>query len=114
MINGLRLANILRSLRLRSLSCLKAVLKLTIDLTFIKKYVDDLITVVPENKIDEIVDVFNSFHGRQQFTVEKEQGNMLPFLDMYVIRNGNEFLTKWYVKPTASGRILNYSSKSHV
>lgn len=36
------------------------------------------------DKVQEIVDVFNSFHGRLQFTVEQEVESMLPFLDMWV------------------------------
>lgn len=55
--------------------------------------------------------MFNSIEPRIQFTIESEQNNRLPFLDMTVIRKSDQSLTtEWYAKPIASGRMLNYRS----
>lgn len=43
--------------------------------------------------------------------MEREQQSQIPFLDTMVIRSPNsKLLTNWYVKPTASGRVVNYLS----
>lgn len=87
--------------------------RLPFTIQFIKKYVDDIITVVPEDKIQEVVRIFNQFHGRLQFTYEKEVEGKIPFLDVLIIKNSGALETKWYSKPLASGRLLNYKS-NHV
>lgn len=84
--------------------------KLSFNPVFLKKYVDDIITSVPLDKVDEILLIFNSFHERLQFTIEREVDNQIPFLDMELIRDGGSILTNWYTKPMSSGRILNYKS----
>lgn len=56
---------------------------------------------------------FNSFHRRLQFTYEKEVDGKIPFLDMLIIKEDGILKTKWYSKPMASGRVLNYKS-NHV
>lgn len=85
--------------------------KIHFEVPFIKKYVDDLITIVPENEINTILDVFNSYNEAIQFTIEVEKNRRLPFLDMLIEHHPNGTLTTcWYRKPTSSGRILNYYS----
>lgn len=49
-------------------------------------------------------------NDRIQFTVETENDFAVPFLDMKVIRKGNQLLTDWYRKPMSSGRYINWSS----
>lgn len=44
---------------------------------FYHRYVDYTTTCVPENKIDEIVNEFNSYTDRLQFTYEVEMNNRL-------------------------------------
>lgn len=85
---------------------------LDFDITFFKRYVDDCLTSVPENKINEILTAFNDFHPSLQFTIETEKNNEINFLDLTLIRNVNEnnIKTKWYTKKTWSGRYLNYNS----
>lgn len=80
-------------------------------LPIVKKYVDDLFLTMPENEIGNVLAAFNSYHPRIQFTVEREIGGRIPFLDMVVIRKDDQsFVTDWYIKPIASGRFLNYHS----
>lgn len=79
---------------------------------FLIKYVDDIITAIPKDKINEILDVFNSNNENIQFTIETESNNSVPFLDTLVIRNENlnNILIDWYRKPIHSGRYLNFQS----
>lgn len=79
---------------------------------FFKRYVDDCLIAIPEDKIDEVLDAFNKFHPKIQFTSEIETNNKINFLDMTLIRqkNNENLKTKWYTKNTWSGRYLNYNS----
>ncbi|CAD6208583.1 GSCOCG00010569001-RA-CDS [Cotesia congregata] len=78
---------------------------------FLKLYVDDTITAIPKDKVSTVLDIFNSINKKIQFTMEMEKNNQLPFLDVMIIRkDDNSILTSWYVKPTSSGRCLNYYS----
>ncbi|XP_062714289.1 uncharacterized protein LOC134291043 [Aedes albopictus] len=85
--------------------------KLDFPLPFIRKYVDDLIMAIPLNKLQHIMDIFNSYDIHIQFTYELEVENCLPFLDMLLTRHDNQKVTtRWYQKPIASGRFLNFHS----
>lgn len=57
-----------------------------------------------------IVNEFNSVNNDIQFTVEIENNNRLPFLDVMFIREGENILTEWYRKQINSNRILNFYS----
>jgi len=52
-------------------------------LPFYVRYVDDIATVVPNDKIDNILNTFNSLHPRFQFTLEFG-GNKLNVLDVTI------------------------------
>ena len=43
---------------------------LTWRLPFFIRDVDDILSEIPKNKLDEILKVFNSYHNRLQFTSE--------------------------------------------
>jgi len=45
---------------------------LKLDLPFYIRYVDDIALAVPTDKIDTILDMFNSYHNILQFTIEYE------------------------------------------
>lgn len=49
--------------------------KLKFKLPFFLRYVDDILTAVPIDKKQQILDAFNSYDGRLQFTNEKEKDN---------------------------------------
>ncbi|XP_050315966.1 uncharacterized protein LOC126750390 [Anthonomus grandis grandis] len=86
--------------------------ELSFNVPFFCRYVDDIITAIPNKKENEILSVFNSFHPRLQFTIEQEINCSLPFLDVKVIRSTDGTIkTDWYQKPTFSERILNYFSE---
>ncbi|XP_018361292.1 PREDICTED: uncharacterized protein LOC108760021 [Trachymyrmex cornetzi] len=76
---------------------------------FYVRYVDDIAMGIPCEKTSEILNIFNSFHPRLQFTMEIG-GSELNFLDITIIKNERlEF--DWYHKPTFSGRYLNFLSE---
>ncbi|XP_071637535.1 uncharacterized protein [Temnothorax longispinosus] len=74
------------------------------------RYVDDIFTIIPRSKLNDVLNAFNSYHPRLNFTFELESNNSLPFLDTIVIRDGNRLITNWFRKPTFSGRYINYFS----
>lgn len=86
---------------------------ININIIFFKRYVDDCLTAIPSNKIDELLSAFNNFHPKLKFTTETEQNNEIHFLDLTIVRdsNTNALKTKWYTKPTSSSRYLNYNSQ---
>jgi hypothetical protein len=81
---------------------------------FYRRYVDDTSTIIDKDSLDEIHQVFNSFHPSLQFTYEEETDGHLPFLDIDQIRgNDGKIKRKVYRKKTHTGRYLNYSSYHH-
>ncbi|XP_037028013.1 uncharacterized protein LOC119068513 [Bradysia coprophila] len=78
---------------------------------FYYRYVDDSCTSCPENKMEELLNTFNSINQHIQFTMEIESSNQIAFLDTLVIRdNTGKITTNWYHKATWSGRYLNFHS----
>ncbi|XP_071580549.1 uncharacterized protein [Temnothorax nylanderi] len=88
----------------------KAIPLLPFHVTVFRRYVDDVIMAAPPEFFDRILQIFNSFHQRLQFTLEISVNNTLNFLDVIVIVRENKFIFDWYHKPTFSGRYLNYHS----
>lgn len=84
--------------------------RLPYEIGFLMKYVDDIIAVVPRDQIVETVRIFNEFNIKLQFTIEEEVNQQIPFLDLLIIRDGAKLTTKWYSKPCASNRMLDYKS----
>lgn len=83
---------------------------LDFNVLFFKRFVDDCIAAIPSDKINNMLNSFNSFHPKLQFTIETEN-NAINFLDLTLIRtNDNKIKTKLYQKETWSGRYLNYYS----
>ena len=87
----------------------KCIASLSFKLPFFFRYMDDIITAVPVNEIDTILNTFNSYNHKIQFTTEKESDGKICFLDVLIIR-GEKIKTNWYQKPTYSGRLLNFFS----
>ncbi|KAI4472895.1 hypothetical protein M0804_015570 [Polistes exclamans] len=74
-------------------------------------YVDDVITAIPRDRMDQTLKTFNTVNNKIQLTMEVKNNGTLPFLDMNIIRNeDSSIVTNWYVKPTSSGRCINYNS----
>lgn len=79
---------------------------------FYYRYVDDIITCIPFDKINTVVTTFNNFNEKLKFTFETENphNNSIPFLDILLIRKGNKLKFDWFQKPTNSFRTLNFNS----
>jgi hypothetical protein len=85
---------------------------LTFSVPFLYKFVDDIITAIPINKQDIMIETFNDFHSRLIFTTEHEKPDgSIPFLDVLLIHQPNgKINTKWWQKPQNSGRYIHYTS----
>jgi len=88
----------------------RALEMLGLPLPFYVRYVDDIAMAVPSTAVGEVLNIFNSFHPRLQFTIEIG-GKKLNFLDVTIINNNNFIEFNWYHKPTFSGRYLNFMSQ---
>lgn len=88
----------------------KVISELPFKLPFFYRYVDDCITAVPQDKINDIVSSFNKYHKKLQFTVETELNGILNFLDLTLHRNNGNIKTEWFTKPTWSSRYLHFDS----
>ena len=80
------------------------------------RYVDDTITAVHENKIDEFHEHLNEQNTNIQFTKEIEGNGKIPFLDCLVTCENSTLRTTVYRKPTHTDRLLDqtsYNPSSH-
>lgn len=84
--------------------------KLGFRLPFFWRYVDDVLTAVPEDKVDQVLIAFNQYNPHVQFTIEKENNQRISFLELLVIRDGCSIKLDWYHKPSWSGRYMNFGS----
>lgn len=85
--------------------------QLDYDVPILWKYVDDLLIALPFDRIQSTLDIFNAYNNHIQFTLETEENRQLPFLDTVITRHEDQTLsTRWYCKPIASGRLLNFHS----
>jgi len=91
----------------------RALNSLRFKIPFYYRYVDDIALTIPCNKAELLLDTFNSFHPRLQFTLERG-GNFLNFLDVTIIKNNNNLEFDFYTKPTFSGRFLSYMSQHSI
>jgi len=74
------------------------------------RYVDDILLLIPNTKIDETLNIFNNLDQRLQFTMEKPIVNSINFLDITIKLTNNQISTNWYHKDTWSKKYLNYFS----
>lgn len=81
-----------------------------IKIKYITKYVDDILAIVKIDEKDEILNTFNLYHKKLQFTMEVEKHNSIAFLDTKLHRKDCSIDFNWYKKDTASGRIVNFYS----
>ena len=68
---------------------------------FYRRYVDDTIALFSNKASAELfLDFVNTFHDNIKFTMESENYNKLPFLDILIERTSSGFSTGVYRKPT--------------
>ena len=74
---------------------------------FWKRYVGDVLMTVPADQVDGMLAHINSINQNIQFTFEREQGHVIPFLDVTILHNDDGSLsTKVYRKPTHMDQVL--------
>lgn len=98
---GSPLSFIIADITLQDLE-LRALNTLTFNITFCYRYVDDIALAIPDNKLHEVLDLFNSFHHRTQFTYEMQSNGVLNFFDISITRQ----TMCWFVIGTISQHIL--------
>jgi hypothetical protein len=74
------------------------------------RYVDDTFVVWPHGpaRLQQFFDHIDSVRPTIKFAMEIETNNNLPFLDVLVMKQGPELITKVYRKPTHTGRYLHF------
>lgn len=73
------------------------------------KYVDDILTAVEDEEHDMIFKALNEVDEHLKFEHEVEnEDKKINFLDFTVINDRFNLKTKWFQKPIASGRIINF------
>lgn len=88
-----------------------SVVKLPYRVIILKKFVDDILMMVPDLYIEATLECFNSHTRSIQFTLEVEDDEQaVPFLDTKVIRQNNRVKLKWYRKDTHSNKIIHFNS----
>jgi hypothetical protein len=97
----------------KAILCMEVILERIMELLpFLYIYVDDILTAIPANLVEETLEIFNAINFKIQFTVETEKDGAIPFLDLKLFHNMNWTIsTEFYQKPSSSGRILNFQSK---
>jgi len=89
----------------------RAISRIPISIPFYFRYVDDILFAAPPSVHTNILDIFNSFHHRLQFTIETSRNNHINFLDVSIEVNEGILEFDWYTKPIFSGKFMNFLSQ---
>ena len=73
-----------------------------------RRYVDDTISYVKVDFIENLLNVLNSFHANISFTYEQECDGMISFLDVLIMRKNNTIETTVYRKQTRNDIYLHW------
>ena len=78
-----------------------------------RRFVDDTFCLFenPEH-VNRFLEFINRFHPNVNFTVEVENDSTLPFLDVSIFKNNNEFSTSLYRKKTFTGQYTDFARLS--
>ena len=75
-----------------------------------KRYVDDTICFIKNGSVEHVLSTLNNFHSSIKFTYETESGNKLSFLDVQLIRTGDNIETCVFRKPTNTDIYIHWNS----
>ena len=76
------------------------------------RYVDDTFAFVKPAEIESIHQQLNGYDPHIQFTYEREDERMLPFLDVLIERNDSTLETSVYRKKTDNSLYMNWNLHS--
>ena len=71
------------------------------------RYINDILVMIKEDKVNEVLQSFNSFDKNLKFTVDSFEDGIVHFLDILVHSNGD---TDVYSKPTNTGQYTHFDS----
>ena len=75
------------------------------------RYVDDTFTFIKKGKVEEVLEILNSFHDSIKFTYEKEKDGIISFLDVKVIMKADRtFDTDIHRKQTDTNIYMNWDA----
>ena len=76
------------------------------------RYMDDILQDLKKRNCESKLQEINSLHPNLKFTIEREQEEQLPVLDLKILHNHEtgELSSTWYRKSTDTGLIMNYHS----
>lgn len=83
---------------------------LNIEARYYFRYVNDVLIIIPEDKVNKVLHSFNSYHDRLKFMIEIEDNHRINFLDISIIVINNVIHIDWFRKKTFSERTLSYLS----
>ena len=78
------------------------------DAKIFSRYMDDILRDIKSREVDAKLNEINDLHPNLKFTIERENNNSLPFLDMKIIHSENGLSSTWYTKSTDTGLTLNF------
>ncbi|UYV76728.1 hypothetical protein LAZ67_14001896 [Cordylochernes scorpioides] len=81
-----------------------------------RRYIDDILCICETGQENSILSVLNSFHPDIYFSFESESNNVIPFLDILIIRTPSHYHTTVYHKinnPTFYTNFKSYCPLSH-
>ena len=78
--------------------------------SFYFRYVDDIVLFVHKDKVENTLELFNSYHERTKFTIDIGNENGINFLDVKLMRQEGRIIFDIYKKSTNSGKYPNYYS----
>lgn len=88
----------------------EAIKRLSCDLQFYFRYVDDILLSAPKKYVEDILETFNSIHKRLKFSLELSNKNCINFLNVLISNESGILTFDLYFKPTFSERFLNFHS----
>ena len=75
-----------------------------------KRYVDDVFSIIKKRQTEQLLEHINRVDGNIRFTLEREHGGQLPFLDVKVSREREQLKTTVFRKANNTGQVLNFAS----
>jgi hypothetical protein len=89
----------------------QAVRMLSPNIRIWERFVDDVFSIMKRRNWKRTLEMLNCINKDTQFTIEMEQDQKLPFLDLEFTRRGTIIDSKVYRKPTHSGSYTFYTSE---
>ena len=79
------------------------------DIFIWKRYVDDILAIIPKKNVNTFLDYINSLNFNIQFTTEIEENNSIPFLDTQISKASSGSLSfSIYKKISHTDEYLNF------